>query len=213
MTDQNLTEIICIIDRSGSMNSIRDDAIGGFNAFLKDQKRIKTDRCLLTYTQFDDVYEVVHDGKPIEDVPPLNYETYAPRGSTALLDAIGRTINVVGKRLHDTPEDQRPARVAVVILTDGQENASREFSRDQIKEMINTQRVLFNWEFIFLAAGQEAIREGQNLGMTNMAKFSHDACGVQDIHDNVSRAVSNYRGTGTMAQTEDALSDSGKLKH
>ncbi len=210
MTDQNLTELICIIDRSGSMESIRADAIGGFNTFLAKQKKIKGDRCLFTYTQFDTEYEVVHDGKPIEDIPPLTEATYIPRGLTALLDAIGRTVNTVGARLAGTPEEQRPGRVAVVILTDGHENASQEFNHSKILEMIKTQSEQFKWEFVYLAAGKEAFDAGHKMGISNVAMFSHDAKGAQGIYANASASMRSYRSSGVMGKTEDSISDSSK---
>lgn len=212
MTDQNLTELVCIIDRSGSMQSIRGDAIGGFNTFLEEQKKIKGDRCLFTFTQFDNEYEVVHDGKPIEDIPPLTEATYVPGGSTALLDAIGQTLNTVGARFANTPEEQRPGRVAVVILTDGRENASKEFNHGKILEMIKTQSEQFKWEFIYLAAGKDAFDAGHHLGIRNVSQFSHDAAGARGIQRNMSAAVCSYRSSGIMGKTEGAISDSNKPK-
>lgn len=209
MTDKNLTEIICIVDRSGSMGSIRDDAIGGFNTFLQEQQKEKVDRCLLTYAQFDDRYEIVKNGIPIEDMPPLTDETFVPRGSTALLDAIGKTVNTVGERLSKTPEEQRPGSVIVVILTDGGENASREFNRQQIHELITNQRDRWQWEFIFLAANQDAIAAGGALGIMNAANFSHDAAGSRGIYENLSQSVRQYRATGLAADLKVDDADSG----
>jgi len=216
MTDQNLTEIICVIDRSGSMGSIRHDAIGGFNTFLEDQKKVTVDKCLLTYTQFDNEYEVVHESKPIEDVPPLDESTYEPRGSTALLDAIGRTIDDAGKRFAAMPEEKRPGAVVFVILTDGHENASRKYAHEKIMNMIQTQRDAYNWQFIFLAAGQDAIAAGTSLGIgaAFAANFAHSAKGVHDAYNVVSSNVSNYRGTRCSSdlQMGDDVSDDAKGK-
>lgn len=213
MTDQNLTEIICIIDRSGSMASIRNDAIGGFNTFLKEQQKIKTDQCLFTYAQFDDEYELVHDCKPIEDIPPLDENTFVPRASTALLDAMGKTIASVGERLAKTDEDKRPSIIIVMILTDGQENCSREYTKQRINEMVKTQREQFKWEFIFLAANQDAIAEAHSYGIQakNAANFSADAAGTQDICDNASKGISTYRSTrcSTDLKVDDAIRPTG----
>lgn len=212
MTDQNLTEIICIIDRSGSMANIRNDAIGGFNTFLKEQQKIKSDRCLFTYAQFDDEYEVVHDCKPIEDIPPLDESTFVPRSSTALLDAMGKTIASVGERLAKTDEDKRPSIVIVMILTDGQENASREYTKQRINEMVKTQREQFKWEFVFLAANQDAIAEAHSYGIQakNAANFSPDSAGMGTIYGNVSKGVTSYRATKCSAdlKVDDAVSGS-----
>ena len=211
MTDKNLTEIICVTDRSGSMASIMSDAIGGFNCFLKDQQENKTDRCLFTFAQFDSEYEIIHDCIPIEDVPPLTKETYIPRASTALLDAIGRTIASVGERLSRTAENERPGAVIVVILTDGLENASSEYNRQRVKEMIETQTEKFSWEFIYLAANQNAIAEAQTYGiaMKNAANFSHNSNGVNDIYDNLSKGISNDRETkcSTDLSVDDAVNN------
>ena len=116
MTDQNLTEIVGVLDRSGSMASIQDDSIGGFNRFLQDQQKLDVDRCNLTLIQFDDKYEMVHECLPVQDVPLLTRKTFCPRGCTALLDAVGRTIESVGTRLLGLPEDKRPGRVVFLIL-------------------------------------------------------------------------------------------------
>ncbi len=212
MTDKNLTEIICIIDRSGSMSSIRDDAIGGFNIFLEEQKGVTVDRCIFTYTQFDTDYEIVHCGIPIEDMKPLDHSTYVPRGSTALLDAIGRTINSVGARLSAVSESERPGKVAVVILTDGFENASKEFNLGTITEMIKTQSEQFKWEFVYLAAGKDAFEAGHRMGIANVAQFSHDSHGARGIHDNLSKNMTSYRSSGRMTRTKDSVSDSSKGK-
>ena len=208
MTNPNLSEIICIIDRSGSMEFIRADAIGGFNTFLKEQQEVPGE-CKFTYTQFDTEYEVVHDGIDIKDMKPLTEETYVPRGGTALLDAIGRTVNTVGARLANTPEDQRPSKVIVVILTDGHENSSQEFSRDKIFEMITTQREQFQWEFVFLAANQDAIAVGAGLGIAAhaAANFSFDSAGMYQGYDNVSEAITSYRtNTSSRLEVDDATS-------
>jgi hypothetical protein len=208
MTDQNLTEIICVLDRSGSMGSIRDDAIGGFNTFLDEQQKDKVDRCLLTLAQFDDQYEIVHESKPIEDVPKLTPETYVPRNTTALLDAIGKTIDDSGKRFAAMPEEKRPGAVVFVILTDGQENASKVYSHEAVMNRIKTQHDAYKWEFVFLAANQDAIKAGASFGIHNAANFSHDAAGAQGIYQNLSKGVSNYRATkcSTDLKVDDAVS-------
>ena len=209
MTDQNLTEIICVIDRSGSMENIRADAIGGFNTFLEEQQKDKSDRCLLTYTQFDTEYDVIHESKPIEDVPPLDQSTYQPRGGTALLDAIGKTINDAGRRFEAVPEENRPGAVVFVILTDGEENSSKKYTREQVFDMIAKQRDQFNWQFLFLAANQDAIQSAAQFGIgaQNAATFSANAGGVQGVYGNLSKGVSGYRETKCSAdlKVDDAV--------
>ena len=196
MTDKNLTEIICVVDRSGSMAAIKTDAIGGFNQLLEDQKKLKVGRALLTFVQFDHEYEVVHNGKPIEDVPPLTEATYIPRGCTALLDAVGKAIQTVGERLSKTPEDQRPAKVLVVILTDGLENASREYTKQSIKAIIDTQRNQYQWEFVYLGANQDAFAEAQSIGIQHSTTFDSTGPAVRHLYGSVSRSVSSYRSNG-----------------
>jgi hypothetical protein len=206
MTNPNLTEIICVIDRSGSMAAIRDDAIGGFNTFLEEQKKIDKP-CNLTYVQFDDEYEVVHNGVPIKDVSPLTPATFVPRGWTALLDAIGRTIDTVGMRLMGTPENQRPGKVIFVILTDGEENSSREYKRSLILEMITRQREKYNWEFVFLAANQDAISVGREMGIQYAANFTPDSAHVGRTYSRASKALTNFRNAPTIIKARSALSN------
>jgi len=157
----DLTDITLVIDRSGSMQSIRDDAQGGINAFIGGQSQTPGD-VLVTLVQFDTEYEFLYRGVPVRDVPP--YEL-VPRGSTALLDAVGRAINETGARLAKLPETQRPGLVVFVVMTDGQENSSREFTKAQIRKMIEHQQSVFNWQFTFLGANQDAFAEAGAIGI------------------------------------------------
>lgn len=192
---KGLCEIIVVADRSGSMEVIKNDAIGAFNNFLEEQRKAPGE-ALLTYAQFDDAYDIVHLGVPIKDVPKLNHSTYSPRGSTALLDAVGRTIDEVGKHLSDTPENRRPERVVFVILTDGQENSSKIFSRIQIFDKIKLQREAYKWEFLFLAAGPDAFEEAAAIGMLQNQTYQY-AQGSGHAHNAsvtlMSRCVADYR--------------------
>ncbi|MBF0231452.1 MAG: hypothetical protein HQK65_00240 [Desulfamplus sp.] len=191
---QGLSEIICIIDRSGSMESIRNDAIGGFNAFLEEQKKIQGE-ATLTYIQFDTEYEIVHEHKPLQDVEPINDKIYMPRGSTALLDAIGKTIDSTGKRLANLPEENRPEKVIVSILTDGEENSSHHYNLSQIKEMITHQKKKYSWEFIFLAANQDAFDEAAKIGIDTKDAFNFAATGrgVREAYINMNDCVAFLR--------------------
>jgi len=156
------TEIVFLIDRSGSMNGLEDDTIGGFNGFIKKQAELG--QTMLTTVLFDDKYEILHNGVNAKDIV-LTEEEYYTRGCTALLDAIGKTIKDVGIRLSETSENDRPAKVIFVITTDGLENASKEFSYDQIKDMITHQTEKYNWDFIFLGANIDVSQEGSKLGI------------------------------------------------
>jgi uncharacterized protein YegL len=204
VTDQNLTEIIVVMDKSGSMQTIRDDAMGAFNTFLDEQKKLPG-KAQLTLTLFDTVYDMVHKCAPINDVPRLNTSTYAPGGMTALLDAVGRTIDEVGKRLAATPEEKRPGKVMMVIITDGQENSSHEYKRDQIMKKIDVQTNQYQWEFVFLAAGKDAMEEARGIGIAASRIVSYDAGNAHHYARAVKCMSSNvgaYRG-GASAQSID----------
>lgn len=203
MTRTDLTDITMILDRSGSMASVAADTIGGFNTFLDKQKE-DTDHALLTLVQFDNEYEVVFDAIPVGEVPPLDDKRFIPRGSTALLDAIARTINATGQRLAAIPEDQRPGQVLMVIITDGQENSSREFSRAQVMKMIEHQTNAYKWQFVFLGANQDAISEAGSLGISAGASLTYASTpqGTADCFAVVASSTSRHRQSKTQRSTE-----------
>lgn len=159
----NSSRIAVILDRSGSMDSVKSATIDGFNEFVKGQREVPGE-CFLKLVQFDHEYEEVFD-KPLTDVPALTDETYRPRGNTALLDAIGRTIVSLGETLAQTPEDERPSKVIVMILTDGLENASQEYEQAKIAAMITHQKERYNWDFVFLGANQDAVLTAAKFGI------------------------------------------------
>ena len=200
------THITIVLDRTGSMEAIRDDTIGGFNTFLNMQKA-ERGQATLTLVQFDsqDPYEVVHHFKPLAGIPELTRETFVPRAATPLLDAIGRGINDLEKGLADLAEDERPARVVMAIVTDGQENASREFRKDQIKKMIQEKREKSAWQFVFLSADLEAIDDAMETGIAARAILAHDkdGRGVGAAWTALSRHVAEYRS----GQAEDVSFD------
>ncbi|MGW5238529.1 vWA domain-containing protein [Monashia sp. NPDC004114] len=162
MTNANLTHLYFLLDRSGSMQSIKDDTEGGFNAFIEEQRKQPGD-CRVTLAQFDDQYEEVYRDLPLAAVPPLQLQ---PRGSTALLDSIGRLVGEAGSRLAALPEEQRPGIVVVGIMTDGHENASRELTHPQVKQMIERQSKDYSWQFLYLGADQDAIEVGSSIGVS-----------------------------------------------
>ena len=192
--NNNLTDINVVLDRSGSMERVKTDTIGGFNEFLRTQKEAQGE-ANLTLAQFDDEYEIVYDGISIKDVPELTGETFLPRGYTALLDAIGCTIIASGARLAGLPEALRPANVIFVILTDGHENRSTEFTLAKINEMIQHQTDVYHWDFVFLGANQDAILTGRNLGIKtgNSMAFATNEEGVTHVFRSVSRSMLQYR--------------------
>ncbi len=172
----DLTDITLVVDRSGSMAHIREDAEGGINTFIGKQAE-EAGEALLTLVQFDTEYEFVHAGVPIENAS--EYEL-VPRGMTALLDAVGRAINETGERLANMAEEDRPGLVTFVVVTDGHENSSKEFKKSQIKELIERQQNDYGWHFTFLAANQDAFAEAGELGIdaAGAANWSLDKAGA-----------------------------------
>ena len=153
--NENLTELVFILDRSGSMAGREQDTIGGFNGMIEKQKALAGE-ARVTTVLFDSVSKVLYSRASLRDVKPLTEKEYYARGSTALLDAVGTAIDVVGAQLRDTPEAERPAKVIVIITTDGAENASREYSLEEVKEKIAHQKEKYSWEFLFLGADIDA---------------------------------------------------------
>jgi hypothetical protein len=198
--NKNLTEIAYILDRSGSMQAMVEPAIAGFNQFLREQIEAPGN-ARLTLVLFDNEYLVPCDGLPIEEVVELDTTTYVPRGSTALLDAIGRTINELGARLAAIPESARPGQVIIAIFTDGYENASRQFDLHKINDLITHQRENYNWQFLFLAANQDAIATAAQMGIDRRfsSAVQHSAKGIHSSSASFSRkmkAMRHHAATG-----------------
>jgi hypothetical protein len=173
MTDSQRALIAVLLDRSGSMESIKDDTEGGFNAFIAGQRSGSVD-VRVTLAQFDTEYEVVYANRPVADVPPLDLQ---PRGMTALYDSLGRLITDVGAELAALPEEQRPGRVTVVVLTDGHENSSREWSHDAVSKAIARQEKDYAWQFVFLGANMDAVEIGTQLGISADRAMTYAADG------------------------------------
>lgn len=194
---QGYTHIVMVLDRSGSMGGVIDDTIGGFNHFLEEQKNAPGE-ATLTLVQFDTMYDFVHTNKRLQDVPALDRKTFVPRGGTALLDAIGRTVNETGAFLSGLSEDERPAQVMFVIITDGEENQSREFSRERVFEMITHQREVYSWQFVFLGANQDAIQSGASLGIGagSSLGYAGSAIGTNAALRSMSSKTAQYRASG-----------------
>lgn len=192
---KNLTDMTIILDRSGSMEPLVADMIGGFNRLLDDQ-RVLPDPAVLTLVQFDHEYEVIYSACDVRAAPGLTRETYLPRGTTALLDAMGRTIESTGRRLAARRVEARPSRVIVVTMTDGLENASRAYSRDRVFEMITHQRSKYAWEFVFVGANQDAIATADRLGVAVACNYTADSVGTANAFAGVSRGLGSYRSGG-----------------
>jgi uncharacterized protein YegL len=196
----DLTEIVVILDRSGSMDSLAGDTIGGFNKFIEDQKKVSGEAHLTTVL-FDDHYDFLHDRVNIQNVKPITEKEYFARGMTALLDAVGKTVNSIGEKLSQMNEADRPSKVIVLIITDGAENSSKEFSHQQVKAMVEKQRNVYNWEFLFFGANIDSFLAADSIGIskTRSANFSASGLGVDSTLDAMSLATSGYRGTGKVA--------------
>ena len=173
-----MADRVFILDRSGSMETCVDDTIGGFNAFVRDQTPLGG---TLSFIQFDHEFTPVYDKKPIGDVEPLNRETYKPRGSTALLDAIGKTIKSIEC-------DRTPV---VAILTDGYENASQTFTKAHIKDLIE-QKTKEGWTFMYLGANQDAFAEAGSIGICAGRTMNYDSCRTPEAFSALSQAMSNH---------------------
>jgi hypothetical protein len=188
---ENRTRIAIILDRSGSMASVRESTVAGFNQFIRSQREIPGD-VSVKLIQFDDQYDVVFD-KPLAEVPELTQDRFVPRGSTALFDAQGKTIVSLGQEIAAMPESERPSKVIVMTLTDGLENASKEYSVDKIAEMIKHQTEVYSWDFVFLGANQDAIHTAATMAIPAAQALTYAA--TAPSMTKAFRAVSEYVGT------------------
>jgi hypothetical protein len=190
----DLTEIAYILDRSGSMSPLTEAAIDGFNTFLGDQLSAPGE-ARLTLALFDDEYEIPCDRLPLPHAPDLTAATYQPRGTTALLDAIGRTIDDLGAKLDSLPERERPGHVIIAIFTDGLENASTRYSLADINQRITHQRKKYGWEFLFLGANQDAIATAASMGIgaESAVTYEHSAKGTRRTSKAVSETILDAR--------------------
>ena len=207
----HLTEIAYILDRSGSMQPMQEPAVAAFNDFIKTQLDVPGD-ARLTLIQFDDAYEVPVTAKSIQDVPQLTAATYTPRGSTALLDAIGRTIKETDRRITALPEGDKPGKVILAIFTDGEENASREYSAKHISDLIRLYRDQKGWEFLFLAANQDAIATAGAMHMdaSLSSNVSFSMKGVKSTGGAMSRKVRAMRMKSSGNMDAQAMEDDAK---
>jgi hypothetical protein len=207
----HLTEIAYILDRSGSMQPMQEPAVAAFNDFIKSQLDVPGD-ARLTLVQFDDAYEVPISAKPIQDVPKLTAATYIPRGSTALLDAIGRTIKETDRRITALPDAEKPGKVILAIFTDGEENASQEYTTKHIGDLIRLYRDQKGWEFLFLAANQDAIATAARMRMdvSLSANVEYVTDGIKSTGSAIARKVRAMRMKSSGTMDVQAMADDAK---
>jgi uncharacterized protein YegL len=193
------SELVFILDRSGSMSGLESDTIGGFNAMLEKQTKAEGE-AVVTTVLFDDKYELLHDRINIDAIAPITEKDYFVRGSTALLDAVGMTLQKIINVQKMTVQGQKVDKVLFVITTDGLENASREYSYAVIRQMIEHQKKHYNWEFIFLGANIDAVGTAAKFGISEdrAANFHADSHGTKLNYEVISDAVSSLRANNTL---------------
>ncbi len=204
---KDLTELVFILDRSGSMQGLEGDTIGGFNSLLEKQKK-EPGEAFVSTILFDDRVEVLHDRVRVGRVPPITREEYYVRGCTALLDAIGEAIHHIGNIHKYARSEDVPEHTLFVITTDGMENASRRYSAQQIKQMIQRQKELYGWEFLFLGANIDAVETAGRLGIgpDRAVNYHCDSEGTRLNYETVSQAVSGVRCSAPLdAHWKDAI--------
>ena len=190
----NIVDVVFILDRSGSMGGLESDTIGGFNSMLEKQRKIEG-KAFITTVLFDDQYELLHDRVNIAKVNNITEKEYFVRGSTALLDAIGKTI-AKEKAIQDTlGKNEKADKVLFVIITDGLENASREYNSSTVKKLIETQKEKYGWEFLFLGANIDAIETANTIGINaeRAVNYKSDSIGTKKNYDTLNKAVEEVR--------------------
>ena len=196
---KNLTELVFILDRSGSMAGLEADTIGGFNAMIEKQRN-EPGEAFVSTVLFDHCSEVIHDRVSLSKLPKLTEKDYYVRGCTALLDAVGSAISHIGNVHKYAREEDRPEKTLFVITTDGMENTSRRYGYDQVRQLITRQQEKYGWEFLFLGANIDAAREAARFGIREdrAANYHADTLGTAVIYDAVSEAVRNVRNGAPM---------------
>ena len=198
---KGLTELVFILDKSGSMGGLETDTIGGYNSMLAKQQAVEGE-CHITTVLFDNNYELLHDRIDIKAVSPITEKEYQVGGSTALLDAIGRTIHKIGNAQKHNADDYRAEKVMFVIITDGEENSSREYSAEKIKAQIERQKTKYGWEFIFLGANIDAVQTAGRFGINadRAIDYVPDSAGTNLNFKVMAEAVATFRESGVVEE-------------
>ena len=193
---KDLTELVFVLDRSGSMSGLEDDTIGGYNSMVEKQKK-EQGEALITTVLFDDRYELLHDRINLKGISPITDREYYVRGTTALLDAIGRSIDKIVNVMRHTDEEEQAKSVMFVIITDGMENSSKEYNYEHIRKMIEHQKKKYEWEFIFLGANIDAVETAERFGINQdrAANYHADTEGTRLNYKVLSETVSNFRAS------------------
>lgn len=204
---ENLTELVFVLDKSGSMSGLEKDTIGGFNSML-DKQREEDGDVVISTVLFDDRMQIIHDRAKLDKIANLTAGDYQVGGCTALLDALGNTIRHINKVQKALPEDERPAKTMFVITTDGQENSSRDFTYDKIRKMVEKKQEKKGWEFLFLGANMDAISAAADIGIkaNRASNYCCDAVGTAVNYSALSKAVSRVRKVSA-ARMDEALCD------
>ena len=191
---KGLTEIVLILDRSGSMSGLEADTIGGFNSMIAKQKK-EDGEAYVSTVLFDDQCEVLHDRVPMDKVPVMTDEEYYVRGCTALLDAVGGAIHHIANVHKYARDEDRPEKTLFVITTDGMENASKRYSYEKVQAMIKKEQEKYGWEFIFIGANIDAVQEAKRFGIRKerAVNYVHDEMGTEAVYRSVSKAVCAMR--------------------
>lgn len=217
---KKLTEIVIVQDRSGSMIAIAEDMVGGFMNFIKEQKKIDAP-CVVSLYQFDDKFDVVYEGVPLEEINNLELE---PRGMTALLDGVGKSIALVKERHKKLAKSKKPEQVVFVVITDGYENYSKEYTREQIKSLVTQQEGECThcghvnpegWQFVFLGANIDSFGEAGNVGfkVNKTANWNYSATGTRAVYSALNKTIGSYRsGTSHEVSLSDVKTSDGTLK-
>lgn len=204
-SNSNLTEVIAIMDKSGSMISLKDDSIGGFNQFIEDQQNNPND-IRVTLTLFDTKFKTLYEEKSVHDPGiKLDKDNYRPSGMTALLDAIGYTLNSALERFKEKDTKDIPGKVIVVIITDGQENSSKTYQNDSIKDLINKLKKK-GWEFVYLGANQDSFTEAGKIGVEMSFDYNASSIGTQALYSTISETVTAYSSSNGNTVWKDEVS-------